>query len=86
MFIESDAYLDLSGQCSIGKVNNNQTLQISQQVADKLLPVSTMRESSNGFRLTVLYWTIKTVWTIDTRTKLYSRLWPSWKPAYLETS
>ena len=85
MYIESAKHLDLSG-CPIGKVNDDQTLQISQQVADILIPVSTMRESTNGFRLTVVYWAVKSVWTIDTRTKLYSRLWPSWTQPYLETS
>ena len=84
MYIELTKYLDLSG-CPIGKVNNDQTIQISQQVVDKLIPVSTIRESSNGFRLTILYWTINSVWTIDTRTKLYTRLWPSWKQPCLET-
>jgi hypothetical protein len=84
MYIELAKHLDLSG-CPIGKVNDDQTLQISQQVADKLIPVSTIRESSNGFRLTILYWTVNSVWTIDTRTKLYSRLWPSWRHPYLET-
>ena len=86
MYIELAKHLDISGNCPIGKVNDDQTLQISQQVVDRLIPVSTMRESSNGFRLTVLYWTINSVWTIDTRTKLYSRLWPSWNQPYLETS
>lgn len=85
MYIEPAKHLDLSG-CPIGKVNDDQTLQISQQVADILIPVSNMRESSNGFRLTVVHWTIKTVWTIDVRTKLYSRLWPSRTQPYLETS
>jgi len=84
MYVELPRHLDLSG-CPIGKVNDDQTLQISQQVADRLIPVSTMKESSNGFRLTVLYWTINSVWTIDTRTKLYTRLWPSWRHPYLET-
>ncbi len=86
MYIELVKHLDLSGNCSIGKVNDDETLQISQQVVDRLIPVSTMIESSNGFRLTVLYWTINSVWTIDTRTKLYSRLWPSWRQPHLETS
>ena len=85
MYIELAKHLDLSGNCPIGKVNDDQTLQISQQVVDRLIPVSTMIESSNGFRLTVLYWTINSVWTIDTRTKLYSRLWPSWRQPRLET-
>ena len=85
MYIELAKQLDLSG-CPIGKVNNDQTLQISQQVADILIPASSMIESTNGFRLTVVYWTVKSVWTIDTRTKLYSRLWPSWNQPYLETS
>ncbi len=86
IYMEPSIYLDLSGNCPIGKVNDDQTLEISQQIADRLIPVSTMKESGNGFRLTVLYWTIKTVWTIDTRTKLYSRLWPSLNPVFLETS
>ena len=85
MCVELSNHLDLSGNCSIGKVNDDQTLQISQQVVDRLIPVSTMGESTNGFRLTVIYWTVKCVWTIDTRTKLYSRLWPSWRQPYLET-
>jgi len=44
-----------------------------------------MRECTNGFKLTVLYWTIDSIWCIDERTKLYSRLWPSWKLKHLET-
>jgi hypothetical protein len=85
MYIELPKHIDLFG-CPIGKVNDDKTMEISQQVADKLIPVSTIRESSDGFRLTTLYWTVDSVWTIDTRTKLYSRLWPSWKKPYLETS
>ena len=85
LYVESPKLIDLSGNCSIGKVNKNKTLKISQQLADKLIPVSTMRESTTGFKLTVIYWTLDSVWCIDERTKLYSRLWPSWKLARLET-
>ena len=85
MYVESPKFIDLSGNCAIGEVKCDQTLKISQQLADRLLPVSTMNESTNGFRLTVLYWTINSVWCIDKRTKLYSRLWPSWRIASLET-
>lgn len=84
IYIELTKHIDLSGG-PLGNVNNP-TLQISQHIADKLIPVSTMRESSNGFRRTVLYWTIDSVWTVDTRTKFYSLLWPSWKQVHLETS
>ena len=85
MYVESPKFIDLSGNCTIGKVSSDQTLKISQQLVDRLIPVSTMSESTNGFRLTVLYWVINSVWCIDERTKLYSRLWPSWKIASLET-
>ena len=73
MYVESPKLINLSGNCSIGKVNKDKTLVISQQLVDKLIPVSTMRESTAGFKLTVFYWTIDSVWCIDERTKLYSR-------------
>ncbi len=85
MYVESPKFIDLSGNCSIGKVNKDKTLEISKQLADKLIPCSTMRESTTGFKLTVFYWTIDSIWCIDERTTLYSRLWPSWKLAPLET-
>ena len=85
MYTEAPTYIDLSGNCSIGDVKDNETLKISQQLADKLIPVSTIRESTTGFKLTLLYWTIDSVWCMDPRTKLYSRLWPSWKTKVLET-
>ena len=85
MYVESPKFIDLSGNCTIGEVKCDQTLKISQQLADRLIPVSTMNESTNGFKLTVLYWTINSVWCIDERAKLYSRLWPSWRIASLET-
>jgi len=85
MYVESPKFIDLSGNCSIGNVGYDKTLKISQKLADKLIPMSTMHECTNGFKLTVLYWTIDSVWCIDERTKLYSRLWPSWKLKRLET-
>ena len=85
MYIEPPKFIDLSGNCPVGKVNTDKTLQISKNLADKLIPLSTMHECSNGFKLTVIYWSIDSVWCIDERTKLYSRLWPSWKIASLET-
>ena len=85
IYVESPKSIKLSGNCSIGKVNKNKILQISQQLSDKLIPLSTMRESSNGFKLTVFYWTIESIWCLDERIKLYSRLWPSWKLIDLET-
>ncbi len=85
MYVEAPKYIDLSGNCPIGDVRCDQTLKISQKLADKLIPMSTMHECTNGFKLTVLYWTIDSIWCIDERTKLYSRLWPSWKSKHLET-
>jgi hypothetical protein len=78
LYIEQPRHINLSG-CPLGKVNKDQTLRISEDLADKLIPVSTMTESGNGFRLTVLYWTIDSVWAVDARAHLYSLLWPSWK-------
>ena len=83
--LEKAKYIDIDGLCSLGKINADNTLKISKQLSDKLIPVSTMRETTTGFKLTVLYWTIDTVWTTDWRTKFYSRLWPSWSLAPVES-
>ena len=84
-YSESPRYLDIKN-CSLGHINNDHTLNVSQQLADKLIPLSFIYETSNVSKLSLTYWTIISVWTIDIRTKLYSRLWPSWKQARLETS
>jgi hypothetical protein len=84
-YLECTRYLDVSG-CPIGKVDNSHSLQISQKLSDKIIPLSSMYETPHGSRLTVAYWTISSIWIVDIRAILYTRLWPSWKQAYLETS
>jgi hypothetical protein len=80
LYIEPVKHIDISGEY-LGKVNKDSTLQISQKIENKLIP-SSAKNISNGFRLSILYWTIDSAWTVDPRTKLYSLLWP----IVLETS
>ena len=86
MYVEAKKYIDISGNQSLGKVDENNNIHLSKNLAGSIIPVSTMKESTNGFHLTVLYWTTHYIWTEDNRAKLYSILWPSWNLALHETS
>ena len=59
-------------------INNKISINIMKPGAymlkDKIIPLSSLYESSNGFNLKVIYWTIYKSWSDDERLLLYNIL------------
>lgn len=73
MYPENIRFIDISGG-AIGKIYNKKYIRLSQKIKDKIIPLSSLYESSNGFNLKVIYWTIYKSWSDDKRLFLYNIL------------
>ena len=73
MYPENIRFIDISGG-AIGKIYDKKYIRLSQKIKDKIIPLSSLYESSIRFNLKVIYWTIYKSWSDDKRLLLYNIL------------
>ncbi len=73
VYPEKIRFIDISNG-TIGKIYDTKYIKLSQKIKDKIIPLSYLYESSNGFNLKIIYWTINKSWCDDERVFLYNIL------------